>query len=144
MPMLNYTTKIRPDRTASEIQRMLSKAGARAIMLNYEEGELAGLRFIIPTNFGEQAFTLPVKAESVHHVLRRQKGVAKGYQTLEHARSVAWRITKDWLEAQLAIIETEMVSLEQVMLPYMETGNGTVFEMVRDQQLALPAADVEA
>ncbi|WP_189339127.1 hypothetical protein [Williamsia muralis] len=36
------------------------------------------------------------------------------YQTPEHALRVAWRITKDWVEAQLAIIETQMVTPAQV------------------------------
>ena len=69
--------------------------------------------------------------------MKRQKIEAK-LKTLEQAQRVAWRIVKDWLEAQLAIIETEMVTLDQVMLPYMQGDNGqTVYELYRDQQLAL-------
>lgn len=141
MPLLNYTTKISPDRSAAEIQKMLAAAGAEAIMLTFENGgELAGLRFVIPTEYGKQAFTLPVDAKKVEHVLQRQK-IDRRYTTPKHAHSVAWRITKDWLEAQIAIIQTEMVTLDQVMLPYLETGSGSLYEAVRNQQLALPGAD---
>jgi len=30
------------------------------------------------------------------------------YRTREHAARVAWRICKDWIEAQLAIVDAEM------------------------------------
>ena len=64
------------------------------------------------------------------------------YSTPEHAERVAWRIVKDWLEAQLAIIRTEMVTLDQVMLPYMVGDEGhTVYELYRDRQLALGTGD---
>jgi hypothetical protein len=76
-------------------------------------------------------------------VLRRQCSngqVPRRYVDMAQARRVAWRITKDWLDAQLALIETEMVPLEQVMLPYMTTDSGqTVFEVLKDTQLKLPA-----
>ncbi len=51
-------------------------------------------------------------------------------------RDVAWRIVKDWLEAQLALLQSRQVKLEQVMLPYM-LGTGeqgepvTVYEALR-------------
>lgn len=37
----------------------------------------------------------------------------------KQAAMTAWRILKDWVAAQLAIIETEMVVIEQVFLPYL-------------------------
>ncbi len=30
----------------------------------------------------------------------------------------AWRIVKDWVEAQMALVETKMVSTQEVFLPY--------------------------
>ena len=44
--------------------------------------------------------------------------------TMEHARDVAWRVIRDWLEAQLAIIAAQMAVLDQVMLPYLEVSQG--------------------
>ena len=49
----------------------------------------------------------------------------------EQALRVAWRITKDWIEAQMAIVETHMVTMPQVFLPYVVTDNQqTVYERV--------------
>jgi len=37
---------------------------------------------------------------------------------MDQSRRVGWRIIRQWLEAQLAIVETQMVTIEQVFLPY--------------------------
>lgn len=38
-----------------------------------------------------------------------------------------WRIIKDWLQAQLAIITIGMAKIEQVFLPYAQMKNGVTF-----------------
>ena len=56
----------------------------------------------------------------------------------EQAERVAWRIVKDWVEAQMAILESEMVQMDEIFLPYMLSNSGqTVFEAYRNNQLAL-------
>jgi hypothetical protein len=60
------------------------------------------------------------------------------YQTREHAADVAWRVVLNWLEAQLALIAADMAKLDQVMLPYLAVDGGTLYEIIRDQHLALP------
>ena len=141
MPLLNYTTKVSVKKTIGEVQSLLVQAGARQIMAHYDDvGNATGIAFAVETGYGLRSFALPVNAERVHAVLLREK-VSSTYQTKEHAERVAWRILKDWLEAQLAIIATEMVTLDQVMLPYMHDGAGerTVYELYVERQLALPA-----
>ena len=34
------------------------------------------------------------------------------------ATRTAWRIVKDWVEAHIALVETQMVTAPQVFLPY--------------------------
>ena len=141
MPLLNYTTSVPVTRTIGHIQATLVQAGARQISTEYNDvGTPVGMNFTVLTAFGPRHFTLPVNADAVYAVLQQQK-VERRYQTPEHSERVAWRILKDWTEAQLAIIQTNMVTLDQVMLPYMIGDNGqTVYELYRDQQLALPAS----
>jgi hypothetical protein len=63
-------------------------------------------------------------------------------RTLEQALRVSWRILKDWVEAQIAIVETKMVQIEQVFLPYAIMPDGRMlYERVRDAQFRLPLAD---
>lgn len=144
MPLLNYTTEVAVGRTIGQIQGLLVEAGARKVITDYDDvGNVTGVSFAVETVAGLRGFTLPVHAERVEAVLRREK-VAPRYSTPEHAERVAWRIVKDWLEAQLAIIRTEMVTLDQVMLPYMRDASGrSYYELYRDNQLALPAGGIE-
>jgi hypothetical protein len=144
MPLLNYTTTVPVHRTTAEIAKALVKAGARGIAQEYNpQGHMVGMSFAIDIP-GDDTYhyTLPVRVGAVRDVLVRQK-VERKYQTFEHAERVAWRIVRDWVQAQMAIIETEMVSLRQVMLPYMRTDNGlTVFdryEMTRALPQGTPA-----
>jgi hypothetical protein len=130
MPLLNYTTTVSALRTGGQVQELLAKAGASAITFLYEAGRIVGLSFSV----NGEMFTLPVHAQRVYKKLLSQT-IAPKYQTRDQAERVAWRIIKDWLEAQLAIIETGMVSLAEVMLPYMHVEGGrTVFQAYEEQR----------
>jgi len=144
MPLLNYTTEVAAARTVSTITAMLATSGARRIMTDFDGlGHPIGVGFSVETIHGVRGFHLPVNTAAVEKVLRRDRKVPPRYKTPEQAERVAWRILKDWLEAQLAIIATEMVTLDQVMLPYMQGDDGrTVYQLYLDQQLALGASEV--
>ena len=143
MPLLNYTTSIAPQKTVMEIQAMLAKAGADAIMANYDsDGNVVALSFSIPFEGQKMSFKLPTDWEPVFVTLRRQN-ISRSLQTPEQALRVAWRITKHWVEAQLAIIETQMVTTAQVFLPYAITKDGTtMYEyMANNTNLLLGTGD---
>lgn len=143
MPLLNYTTTVPVSRTVAQIHGLLVGAAARQIGTDYDPaGQPVGVMFVTDTVAGPRAFTLPVATGRVKAVLEREK-VEPRYRSAEHAQRVAWRIVKDWVEAQLALIRTEMVTLDQIMLPYMKAGPAgeTVYELYRREQLALPPAE---
>jgi len=142
MPLLNYTTSVEAVRTAALVIEILVKAGARQVMTTYDDsGRPVGLAFATQTVHGVRTFTLPVNAAAVEIALRKDR-VPPRYQGRAQAERVAWRIMKDWVEAQLAIVRTGMVTFDQIMLPFMHAEGGlegrTVYEMYVDQQLALP------
>jgi hypothetical protein len=144
--LLNYTTTIAVDKTLTEIQRVLVKAGARSILTDYDgEGNPSALSFLIKTQFGDRSYRLPADIEAVWRVLTRQYDagrVQRRFATREQAARVGWRILKDWLEAQLAIIETQMVTLDQVLLPYMQdqvTGQ-PIYELLVERNMKLLTA----
>lgn len=129
MPLLNYTTSIAVDKTISEIQKMLGQAGASAIMTEYDDnGNIIALNFRMKferDSSQQIAFSLPTDWRPVLEVMREQRRKNPRIKAVEdQARRVAWRITKDWVEAQLAIIETRMVTTAQVFLPYAVTNTG--------------------
>lgn len=125
MPILNYTTQIDPFKTISEIQQLLAKGGASSIMTDYDgNGYVVSLSFKIRLNSNEIGFRLPTDWHPVLRVLENDPKVPKSLRTQEQALRVAWRITKDWIAAQIAFIETMMVTTAQVFLPYAITQNG--------------------
>ncbi len=118
---------------------MLARAKAKRITLDYDGGAPSAIWFTCDTQLGEREFALPANLQAVQTTLRRQN-VQLRYQSREHAARVAWRIVNDWLEAQLAIIESGMVTLDEVMLPYMLLENRrTVYVNLVEQRMALPA-----
>ncbi len=127
MPILNYTTKIAPEKTISEIQARLVKNGARQMNFDYtENGMLRALSFQMVFEFGPVFFSLTPDVEGVLSAMKRS-GAPKALLTLDQACRVAWRIEKDWLEAQLAKIESGLASPLQLLLPYAVTNDGLTF-----------------
>lgn len=62
--------------------------------------------------------------------------------TKEQAERVAWRILKDWVEAQMALLDIQMVRFEEIFLPYIETGNGqTIYERLEEKHFLLEAVN---
>jgi hypothetical protein len=138
MPLKNYTTTIKASKTIGEIQEILAQRGARQIMIDYQDGRANRVCFTIDTPIGLQAVVLPVQPDRVLAVLRRD-GVKADYT---RAENVAWRIAKDWLVDQLAILDTEMVTIDQVLLPYFVDRSGrSVYELYNSGQLMIAGGD---
>ena len=149
MALLNYTTTVEASKTLAEIQALLARRGARAIQIDYDgEGEPVALAFQVETPIGRQAYRLPANIDAVFTVLtnqHRRGSVQRRFVTRAQAARVGWRIIKDWVLAQLAIVETQMTTLDEVMMPWMIAGREgqTVYQLYAQRQLALPAAKVE-
>ena len=135
MPLLNYTTKVNVYTTIGEIQGQLVAHGAKKIVQDYDDdGHIAALSFLLETPAGPRGIRLPANVDAVHAVLTRQKVKCDRDQ----AERVAWRIVKDWVEAQMAILESEMVQMDEIFLPYMVDKSGqTLFQAYRNNQLML-------
>lgn len=135
MAILNYTTSIQAAKTIMEIQINLSKHGATAVLTEYEAGNIEAISFKVPTQHGTLAFRLPVDPDAVRKVMFKQN-VPRSYRTRAQAERVAWRIVKDWVAAQMALLETEMVKMEQIFLPYMVTSDGkTLYDSMVSRNL---------
>ncbi|MBQ6929017.1 MAG: hypothetical protein IJN27_01755 [Oscillospiraceae bacterium] len=142
MPLKNYTTKVSVFQSVGEIQSMLAKAGATKILQELDSGFVVGISFEINTPYGLRQFSLPAHTDKVMAVLKKQKVNVDKPQ----AERVAWRILKDWTAAQMAILETEMVTVDEVFLPYMLNGSGTLYSayvLSNGGQILIGGADNE-
>jgi hypothetical protein len=130
MPILNYTTQINAGKSAAEVQDILAKGGAKSVSIDYNDrGEPDALTFTIIYLEAPIHFRLPCNVDGVYKALCGAKGVPYSKQTKEQARRVAWRIIKDWVEAQLAIVQSRQAQLTEVFLPYVVAENGqTMFQ----------------
>lgn len=140
MPLLNYTTRIAVEKTVGQIQAMLAEAGAAAIMIEYDtERILSSVSFRIEYNDALVSFRLPAQLDPVYVILQNDADVPRKLKSREQAARVAWRIIKDWVEAQLAIVEAEQVEMVEVFLPFAQnpkTGE-TVFKQLASNNFAL-------
>lgn len=141
MPILNYTTTVDAFKTAAEIEYILIKHKAKSIMKNFEGETIIGLSFLIDTGTQQIPVKLPVKIDECLKVLQKEKKENPRKQikdTREQAERVAWRILKDWVEAQMALLDIEMVRFEEIFLPYIETNNGqTIYERLEESNFYL-------
>jgi hypothetical protein len=122
MGTLNYSTTVDSSKTAGEMSALLSKHGASRVTVTFEEERHVGLEFTLVTPHGDREFALPINVDAVNQLLERQyrtRKIQRRYASYEQAERTAWRVAKVWLEAQLALIEAAMASLDEVMLPYL-------------------------
>jgi hypothetical protein len=118
--MLNYTTQVPANKTIAQIQEILQKHGARSILTDLDSNGITALSFKVATKqlcthpegticaaCGGKGIIevllgirLPADVQATLRVLKRT--APPRYGTEEHARNVAWRNIKDWIEAQFA------------------------------------------
>lgn len=143
MAVLNYTTSIAATKTVGEMQAALAASGANRISVDYADGAPSALSFMLVTPHGPRHFTLPVNVEAMHRLLvaedkagRIKSGAKATRSSRQQAERVAWRVMKDWLLAQLALVATEMAALDQVMLPYLHVDDAgrTLYASYRERE----------
>ena len=139
MAIKNYTTTVGVYQSLGEIQGALASHGARKIMVDYDgAGRPTGVMFAIQTPEGRRGFSLPANVAGVRAVFQRQKVRADE----EQAERTAWRNVRDWVLAQMAIIEAGQVEMEVVFLPYLTDGQGrTLYQAYQSGQLALSCGE---
>lgn len=92
-----------------------------------------------------------IVAPNVEKIITRkclkQSAVAKkaGYSKQQFNDMLRGRkviILKDWVEAQMALLDIEMVRFEEIFLPYIETSNGqTIFQKLEEHQFLLETGE---
>lgn len=145
--LLNYTTEIAVEKTIGEIYSILAQNKTCAIMSEYDgAGNIVAIAFKAQTEFGMLAFRLPANPQAASKALNDQVNKRqiprKYFNDVAQARRVSWRIVRQWIEAQMALIQLGQVKLEQVFLPYAQNERGqTLYEHFVESKfsgLALP------
>jgi hypothetical protein len=124
MAILNYTTSIKCEKTIMEIQQCLVKHGATKIVTDYNNQIPVAVTFCLQLNGNMVAYSLPANYKGVLNSMKKDPKVPRKLVTDEQALKVSWRIIKDWVEAQMALVEAELAEMAEVFLPYAITKNG--------------------
>ncbi|MGE0536667.1 MAG: hypothetical protein AB7O68_16975 [Pirellulales bacterium] len=134
---MNYTTGIAAEKTIGEIQKNLAAHGAQAILAEYDDsGNIVMIKFKIPVNGQSIGYQLPSDWRPVLKVMESHPKVPRRLCTQDQALRVSWRIIKDWVAAQMALVETQMAPLDEVFLPYAITPSGrTLYDHVQETHL---------
>ncbi len=121
-------TEVPAEKSALQIEDMLREHGCEKIGKTFESGRIKAIYFQIATPEAAMPFTLPVNVEAVYQLLYDEKNsssrvyyIDKKMEQRLHDQSerTAWRIIWHWLKSQLALIQTQMVTVTQVFFAYM-------------------------
>ena len=139
----NYRSGMPIQRIFESLSQMLVAHGARRITYEYgADGRASGLSFAIETPRGVLPIRLPARVEKVGKVMERQR--AEGWRHPEQHYRTAWKNIHDWIAAQMALLETEMVRLEEIFLPYLVDRTGrTFFESMEQKGFLLSESSAE-
>lgn len=135
------TTKIDPEQTVGEIQKVLGKYGAEKILTEYKNNEVSSVSFSIKINNNDIPFKLPCRQEAIYKFLscrikKYHSGTEKRIQI--QAKRVAWRQILRWIEAQLALVETNMVKIQEVFMPYIQVNEKqTLFDKLEQEKFKM-------
>jgi hypothetical protein len=119
MALLNYTTKTPAEQTIGEIQKLLSGHGVTAMMTEYDGPHVSAVSFRISIDGKPVGFKLPCNWKGVLEIMKNDRlQRVRYYANQDQAIRTAWRIIFEWVRAQLALVEVNMVTVPQVFLPY--------------------------
>lgn len=134
------TTKIEPEQTVAQIQRVLGQYGAAGVMTEYEKGEVVGVAFKIKIAGKDIPFRLPCRWEAIDKALMsRRKRLRNTDEIAKQAKRIAWRQILRWVEAQMALVETDMVKIQEVFMPYVQVNlkGQTLYEKIEQEQFKM-------
>lgn len=130
----NYTSNT--TNTFNAIQKILSSHGAKQIFFEYnDQGLVKVLAFTLDIGSKKIGFKLPARVGNVKKIFDES-----GYRYKEdQPYKTAWANIRDWLDAQMALIDTQQVKIEEVFLPYAVNREGkTFFEVMENTGYLLP------
>ena len=134
----NYTSTSK--NTFDIIQKCLAAHRAQKLMFDYgKNGEIEALSFAMDVDGRTIGFRLPARIDQVEIVLKEAKRWRSHDDLHEQAYRTGWANIRDWVTAQMALVDTRMAKVQEVFLPYMvQKGGKTLYELLEGKQFLLP------
>jgi hypothetical protein len=142
--LLNYTTKVASAKTVAQIQEILGGKGASHVSVDYANGKATAVIFGLKIGANAIHFRLPCNVAGVSAALKKSSQRSAIWRDQQQCERIAWRIVKDWVEAQMALVEANQAEMGEVFLPYAIHSDGeTFFQHFKNKQLALGAGETD-
>lgn len=122
----------------ADIQKTLVAHKAKGVTFEFDDGRTVGISFWLEVKGRTLSFRMPARIGNVERIFRSRKGRPLTDREKVQAYQTAWANIRDWLSAQFALIETEMVAEEEIFLPYLLNDHGqTLYEVMEERQFLL-------
>lgn len=138
----NYMSLIEVDASIAIIRRSLTTHGAEQVSFigGDKQGNPTGITFLITVNGQSLGFAMPVHFDRVRELVAKawtEYGrPLRGDALVAQAQRTSWANIRDWTLAQMALIESQGVKVEEVFFPYLLTERGeTAFEQFEQRRL---------
>ena len=149
MFLKNYTSEAPVSQTIYRIEQVLIRCGVAGIEKEYTpSGEVVAITFRIEIEPGKPTrVRLPVNVEQACNALwmdymgddllpdgkiawrTRKRRTKESFK--DQAERTAWKITQDWVEVQMSMIQMKQADFREVFLPYMWDGKRTFFDAIK-------------
>jgi hypothetical protein len=138
----NYTTTVAPEKTAAECVLALGHYGAAQVTLFFNPARLpVGITFTLDAGQGLRGYKLGVDFDRTLSALMKAS-LPRANTSRAQAQRTAWKTLQAWLETQLTLIETGLMSAEQVLLPYEVNTEGSSRWEVESERRSVTAGTV--
>lgn len=137
----NYKSSSALPNIFAQIDKTLTSHGAKRIVKDYDnQGRIVSISFVVATKRGNMAVRLPASFDRVETIFKND-----GYRYKpDQPYRTAWATIRDWVDAQMALIDWDMVKIEEIFLPYMVDNLGkTYFQYFEQGKLQIQAPSVE-
>jgi hypothetical protein len=115
MPLKNYRSRLTTDPFAV-IQKTLAQHRAKQIIQEFgDDGRVHAISFSLEINGKLHAFRLPARVESVERIFYGDRGLTETQR--EQAYKTACANIRDWITAQMALLDNGMVKPRKFFSP---------------------------
>lgn len=138
----NYTTTIDSMKSIQEIIGFLVEVNAKSIAQDYEKGECVAIKFLIDHNGVTVSYKLQPSPDAAYNILissRKRVNDEVKDRIRTQSYKTAWRILRDWVDAQCALIKLQQATPLQLFLSYAydEVNNVTFYNRLEKSDLKL-------
>jgi len=137
----NYASRADMSSIFEAIRNALATHKAKKVMFDYDDaGQAIAITFQVAVNGIPYTCQLPNRFERVKQLVKEAYRSNNDYisdeRATEQAYRTSWANIRDWILAQMALIDSQMVKTEEVFFPYLlDEGGRTVYETFEQRQL---------